>query len=56
MLPPPEFMQNEDGGLPSWSLAVLLILGLSMMFLRPFPVTETTLEDSLGPEVVVERL
>ncbi len=56
MLPPPEFMKREDGGLPSWSLAVLLLLTLSLMFLRPYPVTQTTLEDGLGPEVVVERL
>ncbi len=56
MLPPPEFLQSEDGGLPSWSLAVLLLLALSLVFLRPFPATETTLEDGLGPKVIVERL
>ena len=56
MLPPPEFLRSEDGGLRIWSLAVLLILVLSVLLLRPAPVERTTLDEGLGPRIVVERL
>ncbi|WP_160763748.1 hypothetical protein [Kangsaoukella pontilimi] len=56
MLPPPEFTRNEDGGLPMWSIAVLLLLALSVMFLRPVAPEHITLEEGLGPEVRIESL
>ena len=56
MLPLPDFTQSEDGGLPIWSIAVLLLVSLSVLFLRPVPSERITLEEGLGPEVRIERL
>lgn len=56
MLPRPEQLHSEDGGVSPWSLAVLVILVLSALFFRPVPEKETLLRDSLGAKVVTERL
>ena len=56
MLPPPELLHRDDGAVSFKSLAVVLILSLALMFLRPMPQKENDLGDSLGPEVIVEAL
>ena len=56
MLPLPELLHAEDGAVSFMSLAVLLIFALSLLFLRPIPEKETTFHDSLGGEILVERL
>lgn len=41
------------GGLPVWTVLVLTLLSLSVLFLRPFPEGPTTLGDTLGVETPI---
>ncbi|QMU58457.1 MAG: hypothetical protein GKR98_09790 [Boseongicola sp.] len=53
MLPNPE---DEAGGLPIWTIAVLIVFVLSVMMFRPRDIQHTTLEDGLGPVVATQSL
>jgi hypothetical protein len=55
MKPPPELLHEENGAVSPLSLAVLLILALSILFFRPVESKETHLRDGLGPDVTVRR-
>jgi len=48
--------RNEAGGLPVWTIAVLAVLILSTLMLRPIAAKHSTLEDTLGPGIQTEIL
>ena len=49
-------MSDEAGGLPIWTLSVLIVLMLSAMMFRPVETAHTTLKDGLGPKVETQAL
>ena len=51
----PKF-RDEAGGLPVWTIAVLAVLLLSTLMLRPIAAEHTSLEDTLGPDIQIEIL
>ena len=51
-----QWNRDEAGGLPAWTIAVLAVLILSTLMLRPIAARHTTLENSLGSEIQTEIL
>lgn len=49
-------IQDEAGGLPAWTIAVLAVVFLSALMFRPTAASHMTLEDSLGADVQTKIL
>ncbi len=52
----PNIRDKAGGGLPAWTIAVLAVVILSVLMLRPTAAGHTTLEDSLGTDIQTEIL
>ena len=49
-------LRAKTGGLAAWTIAVLAVLVISILMLRPSVANQTTLEDSLGAAIQIETL
>ena len=56
MIAPRSFLTDETGSASAFGVSLALVALLSAMFLKPLPEHQTTLEDGLGPKVLVQRL